>query len=634
MARILGLDIDSHSVRAVLVRTSFGRAEPLEYLEVPIVEEDASPDGGDLASWTDGGTTLDGLAPATMGGPPPPPQPGASGHAMAGAGLGFDDESTADDVFAPNGAPATAAYGQRAPRMQLPGGFGDPLRESPQGLADALEPMDSATVAADTSSDESVAPQLVDEPSGVELSPLERARRRAIRTMISRINPPPDQVIAGLDGKEASLRLVEIPSGIAKKAGRIAEVLPFQLDDMVPFDIEETVVDYQIIGEDGPTTRLLATAVPKTTVAARLRELKAIGIDPIAMPVGAAALDGLSAFVPQLMEPGPALVLEVEDANTEMCIVAHGVCVFARSLALGIEELADPTRRGHVLGTFKRSLGGYRAAGGAPFERAYLCGEGVRHAEGLTAFLSREVLNGLMVELLPLPQLEGFTEEADRPRFARAAALAGHTMVKGKRLDLRQGEFAKSQTRGLVKEHARLLAICAAAIFVSFIYATWARWSVLGEEQEELRGRLASVTEELFDEETRSATQARELLEGGSKVIDPLPTMSAFDVLDAITSSIPPEIHHDTRRLDIEIDDVAREGRFEIQGTVASIAERDTIKGKLEEHDCFTEVDPGPTSPGPGNEGLNYRLEVTIKCPGDEPLTPADNTRRSRRGRS
>ncbi len=187
---------------------------------------------------------------------------------------------------------------------------------------------------------------------------------------------------------------------------------------------------------------------------------------------------------------------------------------------------------------------------------------------------------------------------------------------------------------GLLRTHGRMLAICAAAIFLSFVFATWARWSVLGDEQEELRDRLAAVTEELFDEETRSAEQARELLEGGTNVIDPLPTMTAFDVLDAVTKAIPPEITHDTRRLDIEIDDIAREGRFELQGTVASIAERDTIVAKLEEHECFTEVDPGPTSPGPGNEGLNYRLEVQIQCPNDEPLTPDDERGGRRRGRS
>jgi len=614
MARILGLDIDKHAVRAVLVRSSFGRVEPLRYLEAPIrvgeepepptppaappsrppaIPEGAGAFGGGFGAdrGTQGfGATQDFGTPVPAGGPATP----VDGEAPAG----------------PMGAPPITE-GQRAPSL-------DP-QES--GLADALEP--EATRADAPPS----------EAPNDELTPEERARRRAIEAIVAQISPPPEQVVAGLDGKEASLRILELPAGVAKKAGKLAEVLPFQLDDLVPFDIAETIVDHQVIGTDGPTVRVLATAVPKTTVAHRLRELKAVGVDPLMLPVGAAALDGLTALSPTLAEGGPFALLEVEEENTELCILEDGICTYARSLAMGQAELVDPRKKLQVIGAFKRSLGAYRASGGRPIERAFLCGEGVAHAGSLGPFLSENVFDGVLIETLPMPEAEG-AGEFDRPRFARAAGLAGHAVVKGKRIDLRKGEFAKRRNMGLLRSHGRMLAVCAAVVFLSFVFATWARYSVLGDEQEELRDRLAAVTEELFDEETRSAEQARELLEGGSRVVDPLPTMTAFDVLDAVTESIPPEITHDTRRLDIEIDDIAREGRFELQGTVASIAERDTIVAKLEEHECFTEVDPGPTSPGPGNEGLNYRLEVQIQCPNDEPLTPSDERGGRRRGRS
>ena len=237
----------------------------------------------------------------------------------------------------------------------------------------------------------------------------------------------------------------------------------------------------------------------------RLRELAAVGVDPLMLPVGAAALDGLAAMVPALAEGGPYLIIEVEESNTELCVMEAGVCTYARSLAMGQDELAEPTRRLQVLGAFKRSLGAYRASGGRPLERAFLAGEGVRHLHALETFFSEQILDGLVVESLPMPMAEG-TDELSRPRFARAAGLAGHAVVKGKRIDLRKGEFAKSRSLGLFRQHGRLLAVCAAVVFVSFVFATWARWSVLEAEQEELQTRLATVTGELFDEETRSAT--------------------------------------------------------------------------------------------------------------------------------
>lgn len=519
MARVLGIDIEDHSVRAALVRTNFGRIEPQRYIEVPVV--------------------LDA----------PEPRVGLVGE-QGGEG-------------APEVAP----------------------------LSDAER--------------------------------LVNARRAAIAQILAELRPPPDQIFAGLDGKEASMRLLEVPAGAAK---RLAEVLPFQLDDLVPFDVEDTVVDYQPVSEVDGNLRVLATAVPRERIAARLEELRDLGVDPRGLPVGAAALDGLCALVPDLAVGGPHLVLEIEAGNTEVCILEEGTCTFARSLGVGLHELSQPHTQASFASMLRRTLGGYRAGGGAAIASAFLAGDGIRYAEALGPLLA-SVLDGVPIEPLPMPAALGADAEM-RPRFARAAALAGRAVLKGKRFDLRQGEFTQKRAMGELRRHGRLVGICAAAVALSFIFATYARYSVLSDENDALATQLSEVTEELFDEPTRSAARGRELLGGGTEVKDPLPTMDAYDILDAITAAIPPEITHDTRRLNIEVDDEAREGRFDLQGTVASIAERDTIAANLDENPCFREIEKGPTSPAAGTERLNYRLEVTVQCPGDEPVVAESRSRR------
>ena len=119
-------------------------------------------------------------------------------------------------------------------------------------------------------------------------------------------------------------------------------------------------------------------------------------------------------------------------------------------------------------------------------------------------------------------------------------------------------------------------------------------------------------------------------LQSTSTTGEPAAPVTAWDALDAISAAIPQEIQHDARRLTIEIDDESREGRIELQGLVASLAERDTIAANFEAHPCFDEIKPGPTSPGPNNTGLNYRLEATVHCPGDEPIVAPDERRSSR----
>ncbi len=449
--------------------------------------------------------------------------------------------------------------------------------------------------------------------------------RTAIRELIGNITPPPDQVIASLDGREASLRVVELPAGAAKK---VSEVLPFELDELVPFEIEDAVIDHQPIDQRDTILRVLATAVPASRVGDRLGELKELGLDPSELAVGAAALDGLRHLLPELKSEKIQLLLMIDLDRTEVCILQNGACMFARTLIGGTEELRAGGRR---LGSdLKRTLASYRASGGSAIEEVFVGGEAALYPDSILPWVGE--LTNVEANVVALPDSPG-ADPAIRPRFATSTALAGRAVARARRLDLRQGEFAHTKTMSALRQHTRLIAICAACVMMAFAFSTWARYSVLADERDRLQEQLLEVTDDAFGEGTRSPTQARELLAGGRQSADPLPRFTAYDVLDAVSAAVPGDIKHDTRRLTIEVDDVQREGRFELQGTVASIAERDTIAANFEAHECFNEIKRGPTSPGPRNEGLNYRLEATVHCPGDEPIIADERSSRRRRSR-
>ena len=447
----------------------------------------------------------------------------------------------------------------------------------------------------------------------------------AIRELVGAISPPPDQVIAALDGRDASLRVIELPAGAAKRVG---DVLPYELDELVPFEIEDAIIDHQPVDRGDTIMRVLATAVPMTRVGHRLSELKELGLDPSELAVGAAALDGLRHLLPELKGDKTQLLLMIDLDHTEVCILQAGACVFARTLVGGTEELRAGGRR--LGGDLKRTLASYRASGGSALDEVFVGGEAALYPDSILPWVSE--LTGQEAHVLALPDSPG-ADPSVRPRFTTSTALAGRAVSRSRRLDLRQGEFAHTKAMSALRQHTRLIAVCAACILVSFVFSTWARYSVLADERDRLQEQLLEVTDDAFGEGTRSPTQARELLAGGRQSADPLPRFTAYDVLDAVSAAVPPDIKHDTRRLNIEVDDVQREGRFELQGTVASIAERDTIAANFEAHECFTEINRGPTSPGPRNEGLNYRLEATVHCPGDEPIIADERSSRRRRSR-
>src|SRR3954467_10496582 len=62
----------------------------------------------------------------------------------------------------------------------------------------------------------------------------------ALRELLAQLPSAPDTVVAAIDGMRGSLRTVSIPAAARKRA---AEVLPFELEALLPFPIDEAVVD-------------------------------------------------------------------------------------------------------------------------------------------------------------------------------------------------------------------------------------------------------------------------------------------------------------------------------------------------------------------------------------------------------
>lgn len=435
----------------------------------------------------------------------------------------------------------------------------------------------------------------------------------SIRRLLSGMERAPDSVAIALDGRELSLRQLEFPIGTLK---RIPELLPFEIEGLLPFDVEGAILSYQESARTEDTVNVLAAAAPKELIRTHLEQYRSYGVEPRYLCPGAAALDGLVPLIPALSDDAPTLLLAIHDESADLAVIKGGKNVFARTLSRGRRAL-ESSGNGAFFAELRATIAAYRAQGGERPIRAHLLIGDLD--ERLPPELKTKLNDSLGLEPEPLP-LPPTSTGAEVPlRFAFAVALAGRGADREPRIDLRRGEFAPPRTSGMLLRHWKLLAACLAAILASFIFSIVMRQSILESERDRLREKLAMISKDLLGEEVRSASRARALLGGSLIPDDPMPRFDAFDALDTVSREMPSEIVHHLRKFVVEIDDEARDGKLEMHGRVSSITERDQLAQALEAADCFERVNPGPTSPARGGEeGLNYRLDIDIRCERDD----------------
>jgi len=444
----------------------------------------------------------------------------------------------------------------------------------------------------------------------IDPGPSRRAElREAIAGLLRLLGSVPDSVITAVSGERVSLRSVELPATVAK---RIGDVLPLELETLLPVASDQTVIDWQPVRTTADKVVVMAASALRTRISEELDELNAISIEPRELAAGAAALDGLTNLLPELKD-APVALLDLNDAYTDICLIEQGRCTFARTLTIGLNAL--PGQADDLARVIRQSIAAYRAAGGAELSKVVLSGPGALTGgavEWLTAQLD------IPVQPIALPStLAAETAEAqfERPLFTRSTALAARGIGRDKRINLRSGSFALKRSVGAMRDHVGLMGVCAAAVLLSLVFSVQSRRSLLVEERDALQAELTEVTTGIFGKPITDAEAIASMLKN-PRAGDPLPHFDAFDVIGAISAAVPTEIKHEIRRVRVEVGDDKHEGRLELQGTLSSIEERDAVAAKLEQHECFHAIERGRTTPARGGDSINYQLEAVIRCGG------------------
>lgn len=448
----------------------------------------------------------------------------------------------------------------------------------------------------------------------------------AIRVAVGTLGLRCDGVAVALPGDKVFVRRLPIPATAMKQ---MAEVVPFEIEAQIPFDVAEAVFDFRPLPrpKDQPHVDVFATIARQEDVRARIDLVKAaVPHEPELVVPGAMSLASLVPHVPDLAAAGVLAVVDLGAATTEVAILVSGEVTFARTLSVGVRGL--PASAAVLARELRQTFAAWRATGGAAVEHAYLVGGGAG-ASGAEVFLAGEL--GIPVAPLPTPRLDGATPEqlGNLPRSAKALSLALSLVTRGKTLNLRQGPLAFERGYGFLREKVPVLAGLGVVIVVSSLFATWAEMRALSRQRETLEDALAAVSKDVLGEETRESARALELLDQGpaGKDEDPLPRVDAFDVMAQLAEMIPEKTKHDIEELDVARSGPNAAPHVAIHGVIPKVTDAEELSTRLKEYPCFTDVKIAKTSQQIGGEGQKYHMEWDLRCP-----TPADKAKDKDKG--
>lgn len=423
-----------------------------------------------------------------------------------------------------------------------------------------------------------------------------------------------DGIAVAIDGSLVAVRTVMIPTSAQRQ---LAEVLPFELEAQIPFDISDSVFDYRVLkplpGADPAQLSVLAAVARTTDVRTRIDQVKAALLaEPERVGVGAFPLANLVPYVGVLSEEGPILLVDLGAKTSDVLLCRNGEPVFSRTLDYGTEGLPQTAPR--LAREIRVTIAAYRSAGGSAPTRVLLSGAGA-FVSGAEAFLAGEL--ELPVAAIPAPALEVENVDpalfAELPRFAKSIGLALGLTGRAVGVDLRRGPLAYERGFAWIKEKVPVLAGLGAVIMVSFFFSAGAQLYASAKERSTLESALGIVTGEVLGEATSSADRATEMLtqQVGTVDEDPLPHADAFDVMVKLSEDIPMSMVHDIEELDVQ------KGHVVVRGVVGSIPDAQAIATSLRNEKCFQEVKITRTNQVVGGERQKYVLEFDLKCPED-----------------
>lgn len=465
-------------------------------------------------------------------------------------------------------------------------------------------------------------------------------------------NPIPfDSCVVPLPGDMVSYRAIDLPFKNPKK---IDQTLEFELEALVPFEIDEVVFDYTILSSEENSSRVLATYLPEEKFKEFLEQIQKTGIDP--RFIGTDTLDlsylTLSGALPPQGRYG---ILDIGHRKTNLMVMEGPQIKLVRCLSWGgdhitkaiseagdldydeaenykhskgqlVENSSDPIPQA-IAAEFKKmglslrqTLFSFYESGEEPIEALYLSG-GTSRLGGIETYYSHLLnINVSMLDVLE----DSFTDLHDRERpkliipTALGAAFHGVFPNKGPKVNFRRGEFAyKKDIEELGGSFKKIGVMAAGVVLIGLVYFLISYFT-LSSQVETMNKNVSKLVKtsvtDLPKKGLKSTKDAISMLQGRIssmnerlKNVQGESSLSALQILRMVSAGMPPR-----EELVVDIDDInISPARVRLEGRTGSYEAVDKVKSSMEQIKEFRNVQTGNVRKGVRDE-IKFSLSFDI----------------------
>ncbi|MCP4871015.1 MAG: pilus assembly protein PilM [Proteobacteria bacterium] len=373
---------------------------------------------------------------------------------------------------------------------------------------------------------------------------------KAAQRVLGAVDAPQALIVTAVPAHRASSWLLDLPFSDRK---RIDQTIGFEVENYVPWDLEEVVLDYDIVSTGSEGAHVFAAMVPRERIAELLGWLADIEVDPRDIAVDAAEL---SRLVPISEEC--EVVLDIGATRTLMCIVLEGRTRWIRSLDLGADSWGEDGDLTDWLRQVRASLLAAEESGAPSIDAVLLTGGGSQR-EDLLDLLHEDL--GVPVELLELPESPVNTDMSPRPgpehALAYALALKGFGDKARGDIGFRREEFAWKADSRLYTRLAMAGIAAVLLLFVGFIVMHFLTMADLQKRLETANAHLTSTVQTAFPEVSPTQLMTPDgsigvmqeqvyALQGKAQALEG-PPMTALESMREISNALP-----SARKVDVD----------------------------------------------------------------------------------